>query len=64
MEAFALQTRQTIKEAFELGPVSLNQRSLAIPLYHCGAKLHLNRTLDLQIDDWKKIKLLMDSHPA
>jgi uracil-DNA glycosylase len=63
MEAFSLPTRSTLKEAFQRGHLSLNKNTIAFPLFHCGSKLHLNRPLLLQIEDWKKMKAIMDKHP-
>jgi uracil-DNA glycosylase len=63
MEAFSLPPRSTLKEAFLLGHLPLNRSTIAFPLFHCGSKLHLNRPLHLQIDDWKKMKAIMDKHP-
>jgi uracil-DNA glycosylase len=62
MEAFSLAPRSTLKEAFQRGHLPLNESTIAFPLFHCGSKLHLNRTLDLQIDDWRKMNALMDKH--
>jgi uracil-DNA glycosylase len=62
MEAFYLSPRSTLKEAFEHGHLPLNKSAIAFPLFHCGSKLHLNRVLNLQIDDWKKMKAIMDKH--
>jgi uracil-DNA glycosylase len=63
MGAFSLAPRNTLKEAFQRGHLPLNKSTIAFPLFHCGSKLHLNRPLHLQIDDWKKMKALMDKHP-
>jgi uracil-DNA glycosylase len=60
MEAFSLPTRSTLKEAFQRGHLPLNKYAIAFPLFHCGSKLHLNRPLHLQIEDWKRIKAIMD----
>jgi uracil-DNA glycosylase len=63
MEAFSLSPRSTLKEAFQRGHLPLNKNTIAFPLFHCGSKLHLNRPLNLQRDDWKKMKAIMDKHP-
>jgi DNA polymerase len=60
MEAFSLPLRSTLKEAFQRGHLPLGKRTIAFPLFHCGSKSHLNRPLHLQIDDWKKMKAIMD----
>ena len=60
MEAFSLPRRSTLKEVFERGPFPLNKTTTAFPLFHCGSKLHLNRPLALQMEDWKKAKAVMD----
>jgi hypothetical protein len=63
MEAFSLAPRSMLKEAFQRGHLPLNKSTIAFPLFHCGSKLHLNRSLHLQIDYWKKMKAIMDKHP-
>jgi len=63
MEAFSLAPRNTLKEAFQRGHLSLNRNTIAFSLFHCGSKLHLNRQLHLQIEDWKKVKAIMDKYP-
>lgn len=60
MEAFSLPTRSTLKEAFEFGHLCLNKYTVAFPLFHCGSKLHLNRPLQLQLEDWKGVRAVMD----
>jgi uracil-DNA glycosylase len=63
MEAFSLPPATRLKDAFQRGHLPLNKSTIAFPLFHCGSKLHLNRLLHLQIDDWKKMKAIMDKHP-
>jgi uracil-DNA glycosylase len=63
MEAFSLSPRSTLKEAIQRGHLPLNKSTIAFPLFHCGSKLHLNRPLNLQIDDWKKMKAIMAAQP-
>jgi len=59
MEAFSLPIRSTLKETVENGPVRLNLKTIAFPLFHCGSKSNINRPLQIQKIDWQKMKTAM-----
>ena len=57
LRAFGLKPKKLLSEAVsQADPVILNKNSLLFPAYHPGAwSRRRNRSLDLQMEDWKKI---------
>ena len=53
MKSFGLTTGSRHGETVDSGSVSLNEHTIAIPLFHCGARsTNMNRPLPTQILDW------------
>ena len=57
MSAFGLKYHDSHRDNFEGGLVRLNETTIAVPLYHCGSKSHLNRPISLQEVDWSKARV-------
>jgi uracil-DNA glycosylase len=56
MQAFGLSFPDTHKDSFAAGPVDLNGVTMAVPLFHCGSKAHLNRPISVQEFDWNGVR--------
>lgn len=59
MSAFGLKYHDSHRDNFEGGLVRLNEITIAVPLYHCGSKAHLNRPISLQEVDWSQARVAM-----
>jgi uracil-DNA glycosylase len=58
LTAFRLKPKKLLSQAVsQIDPVALNEHSLLLPVYHPGAwSRRRNRSLDQQIEDWKRIR--------
>jgi uracil-DNA glycosylase family 4 len=59
VNAFGLKPKKLLRQAvLQIDPIVLNESSLLFPVYHPGAwSRRRNRSMDQQIEDWKRIRL-------
>jgi uracil-DNA glycosylase family 4 len=63
LRAFGLKPKKLLSQAVsDLDPIALNKHSLLFPAYHPGAwSRRRNRSLELQLEDWKRIGSAMSA---